>query len=71
MKDLLTQKIADAVAAQPSPLTRREVRHPAVRGKAPQLIQVSLDISTPSTRERENGPSRVLLLNSRMQRRSW
>ena len=38
MKDVLTQKIADALAAQPPPLTRRDVRLPAVRGKAMAVI---------------------------------
>lgn len=34
MGDVLRQKIADALAVAPPPLTRRDVRLPAVRGKA-------------------------------------
>jgi uncharacterized protein len=38
MKDVLTQKIADALAAQLPAVTRRDVRLPAVRGKAPAVV---------------------------------
>jgi predicted AAA+ superfamily ATPase len=38
MRDVLRQKIADALAASPPPLTRRDVRLPAVRGKAFAVI---------------------------------
>jgi uncharacterized protein len=38
MKDVLRQKIADALAALPPPLTRRDVRMPAIRGKAVAVI---------------------------------
>jgi len=68
MKDLLRQKIADALAASPPPLTRRNVRLQGGRGKAVavigmrrsgkttflwQCIQDCLDLSAPPTRERE------------------
>ncbi|HYA02496.1 MAG TPA: ATP-binding protein [Syntrophobacteria bacterium] len=38
MRDVLRQKIADALAASPPPLTRRDIRLPAVRGKAFAVI---------------------------------
>ena len=38
MKDVLAQKIPDVLAAQPPLLTRRDGRHPAVRGTAPAVI---------------------------------
>lgn len=38
MRDLLRQKIVDALAAAPPPFTRRDVRVPRVRGKAIAVI---------------------------------
>lgn len=38
MRDVLRQKIADALATSPPPMTRRDVRLPAVRGKALAVI---------------------------------
>lgn len=38
MRDVLRQKIADGLAAPPPPFTRRDVRLPAVRGKAFAVI---------------------------------
>jgi predicted AAA+ superfamily ATPase len=38
MKDVLTQKIADALAASPPLSTRRDVRLPSIRGKAIAVI---------------------------------
>jgi len=38
MKDVLTQKIADALVSLPPPLTRRDVRLPAVQGRAMAVI---------------------------------
>jgi predicted AAA+ superfamily ATPase len=40
MQDVLRQKLIDSLAAQPPPLTRRDIRLPAVRGKAPAVIGV-------------------------------
>jgi predicted AAA+ superfamily ATPase len=38
MRDVLRQKIADALVTPPPPMTRRDVRLPAVRGKALAVI---------------------------------
>jgi predicted AAA+ superfamily ATPase len=38
MHDALRQKLIDSLAAQPPPLTRRDIRLPAVRGKALAVI---------------------------------
>jgi len=38
MHDLLRQKVVDSLALLPPPLTRRDVRLPAVRGKALAVI---------------------------------
>jgi len=38
MRDVLFQKLADSLAAQPPPLTRRDIRLPAVRNKALAVI---------------------------------
>jgi uncharacterized protein len=38
MHDMLRQKLIDSLAAQPPPLTRRDIRLPAVRGKALAVV---------------------------------
>ena len=38
MHDVLRQKLIDSLAAQPPPLTRRDIRLPAVRGKALAVV---------------------------------
>jgi ABC-type polysaccharide/polyol phosphate transport system ATPase subunit len=38
MRDILRQKIVDALATPPPPMTRRDVRLPSVRGKALAVI---------------------------------
>jgi predicted AAA+ superfamily ATPase len=38
MREVLRQKIADALVTSPPPMTRRDVRLPSVRGKALAVI---------------------------------
>jgi hypothetical protein len=38
MRDVLCQKLADSLAAQPPTLTRRDIRLPAIRNKALAVI---------------------------------
>lgn len=38
MRDVLYQKLADSLAAQPPTLTRRDIRLPAIRNKALAVI---------------------------------
>ena len=52
-RDLLRLKLAESLASAPPALTRREVRLPGIRGKAPLLIQVCLETSDDDTWTRE------------------